>query len=67
MTLLINVFPFSGDLEKRAVIREPATLVITNATRRDTAAYRCEVTAPGDDKSFDEIVINLTVRGMMRL
>lgn len=52
----------SGDLEKRAVIREPATLVITNATRRDTAAYRCEVTAPGDDKSFDEIVINLTVR-----
>uniref|UniRef100_A0A3B3ZRB5 Ig-like domain-containing protein n=1 Tax=Periophthalmus magnuspinnatus TaxID=409849 RepID=A0A3B3ZRB5_9GOBI len=52
----------SGDLENRAVIREPATLVITNATRSDTAKYRCEVTAPDDQKSFDEIVIDLTVR-----
>lgn len=52
----------SGDLENRAVIREPATLVITNATRSDTAKYRCEVTAPDDLKSFDEIVIDLTVR-----
>ncbi|KAM8835113.1 junctional adhesion molecule 3B [Synchiropus picturatus] len=52
----------SGDLENRAVIREPATLVITNATRSDTAKYRCEVTAADDQKSVDEIVINLTVR-----
>ncbi|KAK5620284.1 Junctional adhesion molecule 3B [Crenichthys baileyi] len=52
----------SGDLENRAVIREPATLVITNATRSDTAKYRCEVTAATDAKSFDEIVINLVVR-----
>nr|XP_046267066.1 junctional adhesion molecule 3B isoform X1 [Scatophagus argus] len=52
----------SGDLENRAVIREPATLLITNATRSDTAKYRCEVTAAEDQKSFDEIVIDLTVR-----
>ncbi|KAM6907581.1 junctional adhesion molecule 3B-like [Xenentodon cancila] len=52
----------SGDLENRAVIREPATLVITNATRSDTARYRCEVTAADDHKSFDEVVIDLVVR-----
>ncbi|XP_037125281.1 junctional adhesion molecule 3B isoform X1 [Syngnathus acus] len=52
----------SGDLENRAVIREPATLVITNATRLDTAKYRCEVTAAEDLKSFDEIAIDLVVR-----
>uniref|UniRef100_A0A3Q3RFL3 Junctional adhesion molecule 3b n=1 Tax=Mastacembelus armatus TaxID=205130 RepID=A0A3Q3RFL3_9TELE len=52
----------SGDLENRAVIREPATLLITNATRSDTAKYRCEVTAIDDQKSFDEIVIDLVVR-----
>lgn len=52
----------SGDLESRAIIREPATLVITNATRSDTAKYRCEVTAAEDLKSFDEIVIDLIVR-----
>ncbi|KAM9385255.1 junctional adhesion molecule 3B-like [Pholidichthys leucotaenia] len=51
-----------GDLENRAEIREPATLVITNATRSDTAKYRCEVTAVDDQKSVDEIVIDLTVR-----
>ncbi|CAB1316587.1 unnamed protein product [Coregonus sp. 'balchen'] len=52
----------SGDLEGRARIREPATLVITNATRSDSASYRCEVTAPIDQKTFDEILINLVVR-----
>nr|XP_020469198.1 junctional adhesion molecule C-like [Monopterus albus] len=52
----------SGDLESRAEIREPATLLITNATRSDTAKYRCEVTAVEDQKSFDEIVIDLVVR-----
>lgn len=52
----------SGDLERRAKIREPATLVILNATRSDSADYRCEVTAPNDQKSFDEILISLTVR-----
>uniref|UniRef100_A0A8P4K3X7 Ig-like domain-containing protein n=1 Tax=Dicentrarchus labrax TaxID=13489 RepID=A0A8P4K3X7_DICLA len=51
-----------GDLEHRAEIREPATLLITNATRLDTAKYRCEVTAVDDQKSFDEIVIDLVVR-----
>lgn len=53
----------TGDLENRAAIREPATLVIRNATRSDTAKYRCEVTAMDDQKSFDEIVIDLVVRG----
>ncbi|XP_013882250.1 junctional adhesion molecule 3B [Austrofundulus limnaeus] len=52
----------SGDLEDRAMIREHASLLITNATRSDTAKYRCEVTAANDQKSFDEIVINLVVR-----
>lgn len=55
----------TGDLENRAVIREPATLLITNATRSDTAKYRCEVTAADDQKSFDEIVIDLVVRGTL--
>lgn len=55
----------AGDLENRAVIREPATLIITNATRSDTAKYRCEVTAIDDQKSFDEIVIDLVVRGTL--
>lgn len=53
----------TGDLENRAEIREPATLFIRNATRSDTAKYRCEVTAIDDHKSFDEIVIDLVVRG----
>ncbi|XP_036380255.1 junctional adhesion molecule 3B [Megalops cyprinoides] len=52
----------AGDLVNRARIREPATLVILNTTRSDTAQYRCEVTAPGDHKSFDEILIDLVVR-----
>ncbi|XP_060792137.1 junctional adhesion molecule 3B [Neoarius graeffei] len=52
----------SGDLENRAKIREPATLVILNATRLDTASYRCEVTAPSDIKNFDEILISLAIR-----
>lgn len=55
----------TGDLENRAMLREPATLLITNATRSDTAKYRCEVTAADDHKSFDEIVIDLVVRGML--
>ncbi|KAI1893499.1 hypothetical protein AGOR_G00124350 [Albula goreensis] len=52
----------SGALKNRAVLRQPATLVITNATRSDTAKYRCEVVAIEDEKSFDEILINLVVR-----
>ncbi|XP_036393165.1 junctional adhesion molecule 3B [Megalops cyprinoides] len=52
----------AGDLIERAVIVEPATLVITNVTRADTAQYRCEVTAAEDPKSFDEILISLVVR-----
>ncbi|KAJ8280635.1 hypothetical protein GJAV_G00057180 [Gymnothorax javanicus] len=55
-------FEKKGDLENRAQLMEPATLVITNATRGDTAQYRCEVTAVHDQKSFDEILINLIVR-----
>lgn len=50
-------------MENRAKIREPATLVILNATRLDTASYRCEVTAPSDIKNFDEILISLAIRG----
>ncbi|XP_062393150.1 junctional adhesion molecule 3B [Sardina pilchardus] len=52
----------SGDLENRARLREPASLVIENASRTDTAQYRCEVTAPDDQRSFAELLIDLVVR-----
>ncbi|XP_059370559.1 junctional adhesion molecule 3B-like [Carassius carassius] len=52
----------SGDLEHRALLREPANLLILNASRSDTAQYRCEVAAIDDQKPFDEILISLTVR-----
>ncbi|KAL4647476.1 junctional adhesion molecule C-like [Arapaima gigas] len=52
----------SRELENRAYIKEPATLVITNLTRSDTAQYRCEVTAHMDHKTFDEVLIDLVVR-----
>ncbi|XP_063063390.1 junctional adhesion molecule 3B [Engraulis encrasicolus] len=52
----------SGDLEHRARLREPANLVILNASRSDTAQYRCEVAAIDDHKPFDEILISLAVR-----
>lgn len=62
---LCCAFILAGDLENRAVIREPATLLITNATRSDTAKYRCEVTAADDQKAFDEILLDLVVRGTL--
>lgn len=65
VVLFVWFYFVAGDLEDRAVIREPASLLITNATRSDTAKYRCEVTAPEDQKSFDEIVIDLVVRGTL--
>ncbi|CAL8373808.1 unnamed protein product [Gadus morhua 'NCC'] len=52
----------SGDLEHRAQLREPANILIFNATRTDTAEYRCEVAAIDDQRHFDEILINLAVR-----
>lgn len=57
------VSALTGDLENRAEIHTMSTLVIKNATRSDTAKYRCEVTAADDHRSFDEIVIDLVVRG----
>ncbi|XP_061683628.1 junctional adhesion molecule 3B [Syngnathoides biaculeatus] len=52
----------AGDLENRAQLREPANIVILNATREDTAEYRCEVAAIDDQRDFDEILISLAVR-----
>ncbi|XP_077064781.1 junctional adhesion molecule 3B [Siphateles boraxobius] len=52
----------SGDLEHRALLREPANLLILNTSRSDTAQYRCEVAAIDDQKPFDEILISLAVR-----
>ncbi|KAI5620805.1 junctional adhesion molecule C [Silurus asotus] len=52
----------SGDLENRALLREPANLLILNVSRSDSAMYRCEVVAIDDQKSFDEILISLAVR-----
>ncbi|TNN73238.1 Junctional adhesion molecule C [Liparis tanakae] len=47
----------AGDLEHRAQLREPANIMIFNATRSDTAEYRCEVAAIDDQRDFDEILI----------
>ncbi|CAI5693367.1 junctional adhesion molecule C [Oreochromis niloticus] len=52
----------AGDLENRAQLREPANILIFNATRSDTAEYRCEVAAIDDQRDFDEILISLAVR-----
>ncbi|XP_037123267.1 junctional adhesion molecule 3B isoform X1 [Syngnathus acus] len=52
----------AGDLENRAQLREPANILIFNATRADTAEYRCEVAAIDDQRDFDEILISLAVR-----
>uniref|UniRef100_A0A8C6SS41 Junctional adhesion molecule 3a n=1 Tax=Neogobius melanostomus TaxID=47308 RepID=A0A8C6SS41_9GOBI len=52
----------AGDLEHRAQLREPANILIFNATRSDTAEYRCEVAAIDDQRDFDEILISLAVR-----
>lgn len=59
----LSCFMFSGDLEHRALLREPANLLILNTSRSDTAQYRCEVAAIDDQKPFDEILISLAVRG----
>ncbi|ROK74124.1 Junctional adhesion molecule C, partial [Anabarilius grahami] len=53
---------FECDLEHRALLREPANLLILNTSRSDTAQYRCEVAAIDDQKPFDEILISLAVR-----
>lgn len=55
----------AGDLENRALLREPANLIILNASRSDSALYRCEVAAINDQKPFDEILISLAVRGTL--
>uniref|UniRef100_A0A8C6K5Z5 Junctional adhesion molecule 3 n=1 Tax=Nothobranchius furzeri TaxID=105023 RepID=A0A8C6K5Z5_NOTFU len=52
----------TGDLEHRAQLREPANILIFNASRSDTAEYRCEVAAIEDQRDFDEILISLAVR-----
>lgn len=53
-----------GDFATRAEILSRTSLVIKNTTRMDTATYRCEVAAPSDTKTIDEINIQLTVQGM---
>uniref|UniRef100_A0A803VRE1 Junctional adhesion molecule 3 n=71 Tax=Neoaves TaxID=3078114 RepID=A0A803VRE1_FICAL len=51
-----------GDFVTRAEILSRTSLVIKNTTRMDTATYRCEVAAPSDTKTIDEINIQLTVQ-----
>lgn len=51
-----------GDFATRAEILSRTSLVIKNTTRMDTATYRCEVAAPSDTKTIDEINIQLTVQ-----
>ncbi|KAK5868786.1 hypothetical protein PBY51_009766 [Eleginops maclovinus] len=52
----------AGDLDQRAQLKETANILIFNATRSDTAEYRCEVAAIDDQRDFDEILISLAVR-----
>ncbi|XP_032820270.2 junctional adhesion molecule C [Petromyzon marinus] len=57
----------TGDLKDRAYIADVArafnaSVTIRNASRSDTATYRCEVLATQDTKAFDEIEINLVVQ-----
>ncbi|XP_068028157.1 junctional adhesion molecule C [Anomalospiza imberbis] len=51
-----------GDFATRAEILSRTSLMIKNTTRMDTATYRCEVAAPSDTKTIDEINIQLTVQ-----
>lgn len=60
-----SVLLMAGDLVNRALLREPANLLILNASRSDSAKYRCEVVAIDDHKPFDEILISLAVRGTL--
>uniref|UniRef100_UPI00358FCBF7 junctional adhesion molecule 3B-like n=1 Tax=Myxine glutinosa TaxID=7769 RepID=UPI00358FCBF7 len=57
---------FMGDLLGRADISHlrnyDASVTIRNATRLDTAMYRCEVSALKDSKRLDEVEINLLVQ-----
>ncbi|MCJ8743460.1 hypothetical protein PDJAM_G00094220 [Pangasius djambal] len=52
----------TGDLKNRALLTQPANLLIPNVSRSDSAMYRCEVAAFDDLKPFDEILIRLAVR-----
>ncbi|XP_034522002.1 junctional adhesion molecule C isoform X2 [Ailuropoda melanoleuca] len=51
-----------GDLAGRAELLGKTSLRIWNATRKDSALYRCEVVALNDHKEIDEIDIELTVQ-----
>lgn len=60
----LSLSSVSGDFATRAEILSRTSLVIKNTTRMDTATYRCEVAAPSDTKTIDEINIQLTVQGI---
>lgn len=62
--VFLSVSCVSGDFVTRAEILSRTSLVIKNTTRMDTATYRCEVAAPSDTKTIDEINIQLTVQGI---
>ncbi|XP_077421517.1 junctional adhesion molecule 3B-like isoform X2 [Vanacampus margaritifer] len=51
-----------GDLENRAHLMKPATILIFSAIYEDEAEYRCEVAAFDDEKTFDVINIRLEIR-----
>ncbi|XP_018418280.1 PREDICTED: junctional adhesion molecule B [Nanorana parkeri] len=50
----------SGDLQTRAEMMS-SSIRIKNLTRGDSGKYRCEVSAPRDNKNFHEIIITLNV------
>ncbi|KAM4699087.1 junctional adhesion molecule B [Discoglossus pictus] len=51
----------SADLQKRAEMIMQSSIRIKNVTRGDTGKYRCEVTAPLDQKNFHDTDINLNI------
>ncbi|XP_064424734.1 junctional adhesion molecule 3B isoform X3 [Latimeria chalumnae] len=53
---------FMGPLQNRAKISGAASILIMNTTRTDSGTYRCEVVAPMDSKTLDEISIELIVQ-----
>lgn len=64
LEFFLSLSSVSGDFATRAEILSRTSLVIKNTTRMDTATYRCEVAAPSDTKTIDEINIQLTVQGI---
>ncbi|XP_014344248.2 junctional adhesion molecule 3B isoform X2 [Latimeria chalumnae] len=59
---MLFVLLWHRPLQNRAKISGAASILIMNTTRTDSGTYRCEVVAPMDSKTLDEISIELIVQ-----